>query len=456
MPQAALTQASLTNVLGHLVADTPSAAIPPAILERARVSLLHNLAVGLVGRARPSMAHVLAKSFWGVPAEASLLRDGTRVSLEAAAFANAALMNARSQDDTHPGSTSHPGSPTMGAALAVAEVTGASGAEFLVATVLGYEVLCRIGRDFDERFTERGFRAAAMLGGFGAVGASARLMRLSGTQTAHALGLMANLSGGLAQVWREGSAEAPLQLGFAARNGVSAARAASCGAGAAEFALEGPAGFYRAFADTSAPPVEALAGCGQTWHFDEVTVTPYTVCAILQGPVGALLDVLEAHGVTAESVSAIDLALSPYEAAYPGIDFTGPYASSIATKMSAQFSLALAAVDGRVTLDGLDRVNDATVLALSRLVRVTPAPDMAPRLCRITVQLRDGRCLQRAVDVPVGRPSFDDVARFARTLAPEIGAEVSAVNRLVEAVATLDRAADLGAVIAAAVACGGR
>ncbi len=450
-----MSQTSLTHVLGHLVADTPSAAIPPAILERARVSLLHNLTVGLVGRARPSMAHVLAKSFWGVPAEASLLRDGARVSLEAAAFANAALMNARSQDDTHPGSTSHPGSPTMGAALAVAEVTGTSGAEFLVATVLGYEVLCRIGRDFDERFTERGFRAAAMLGGFGAVGAASRLMRLSGTQTAHALGLMANLSGGLAQVWREGSAEAPLQLGFAARNGISAARAAACGAAAASFALEGPAGYYRAFADTSAPPVQALAGCGETWQLDEVTVKPYPVCAILQGPVGALLDVLETHGVAAHAVAGIDLALSPYEAAYPGIDYTGPYASSIATKMSAQFSLALAAVDGRVTLDGLDRVNDATVLALSRLVRVTPAPDIAPRLCRLTVQLVDGRILHAAVNAPVGRPSFDEAAKFARALAPEIGAEISAVTRLVDAVAMLDRATDVSAVIAAAVACGG-
>ncbi len=451
-----MPSASLTAILGRLVADTARGAIPEPIIERARVSLLHNLAVGLVGRARPSVAHVVAKRFWGVPAEATMLRDGARVSVEAAAFANAALMNARSQDDTHPASTSHPGSPTMGAALAIGEMTQATGAEFLVATVMGYEVLCRIGRDFDQSITERGFRAAAVLGGFGAVGATCRLLRLSAAETAHALGLMANLSGGLAQVWREGSAEAPLQMGFAARNGIEATRAASCGASAAEFALDGPAGFFRAFAGTSAPPVEALAGCGENWQLAEVTVKPYPVCAILQGPAGKLLDMLGTMTGPVETISAIELALSPYEAAYPGVDYAGPFVSSIATKMSAQFSLALAAIDGRVTLDGLDRVNDTEVLAFSRRVRVVADPGIVPRHCRVTLRLSDGRTLVGEVTEPVGRPSFEEAARFARALAPEIGAEVAAVDRLVEAVAALDRAPNLNNVIAASVACGGR
>jgi 2-methylcitrate dehydratase PrpD len=447
---------SLSHKLGHLVADTLMTDIPEATLERARVSLLHNLVVGLLGRGRPSVAHVMAKRFWGLPAEASLLRDGTQVSLEAAAFANAALMNARSQDDTHPGSTSHPGSPSMAAALAVAEVMQASGAEFLAAAVMGYEVLCRIGRDFDERITERGFRAAAVLGGFGAVGAAARLMRLSAQETAHAIGLVANLSGGLAQVWREGSAEAPLQLAFGARNGIAAARAAACGAGAASYALEGEAGFFRAFADTSAESVEALRGLGEQWQIDEVTVKPFPVCAILQGPVGTFLELLDTHDMNVDTVADIEVALSPYEAAYPGIDFPGPFASSIATKMSAQFSLALAAVDRRITLTGLDRVTDPAVLALSRRVRVVASPTIAPRHSKTSVRLRDGNVVSGVVDVPVGRPSYAEVARFARAMAPEIGTETAAVDRLAEAVAMLGNASNVQAVIAAAVACGGR
>jgi 2-methylcitrate dehydratase PrpD len=264
-----------------MVAETSFAAVPAGVVARAKVSLLHNIAVGLAGRGRENFAAAAAQKFWAAPAEATLLHNGAAVSAEGAAFANAALMNLRSQDDTHAASTSHPGSPTMAAAMAFAETCSASGEDFLAAVMLGYETLCRIGRDFDDRFTARGFRAAALLGGFGAAAATARLLNLSGAKTAHALGLQANLSGGLAQVWREGSAEANLQLAFGARNGIAAARAAACGATAAIFALEGEAGFFSAFGGAAGPAVEAVS---EGWQLLEVTVKPLPVCAILQGP----------------------------------------------------------------------------------------------------------------------------------------------------------------------------
>jgi 2-methylcitrate dehydratase PrpD len=439
-----------------LVADTSPDSIPAPVLRRAKISLIHNLTVGLAGRSRETVAHAMAERFWSAPKEASLLWNGARVSIDAAAFANAALINARSQDDTHAASTSHPGSPTMAAALAVGEAANCGGAEFLTAIVLGYEVLCRIGRDIDHLITGRGFRAAAVLGGFGAVGAASRLMRLSAQETANALGLMANLASGLAQVWREGSPEGPLQIGFAARNGLAAVRAASIGAGAAAYALEGPAGLFRAFADVASAPCGTGSEEDTGWQFDEVTVKPYPVCAILQGPVAAFLDLVRAHAVVSEDLAEITVALSPYEAAYPGIDCAGPFSSSIATKMSAQFSLALAAVDGRVTPDGLDRVADDTVLEVSHRVRVVVDPSIEPRMSRIALRLADGRILHGSVDVPIGRPSFAEAARFARSLAPEIGTDEASADRLIDAVAGLEDAPTIGPLIGCAVACGGR
>src|SRR5665647_2006955 len=110
---AGLDKASLTEILGAFVVATDFDAIPSAIVARAKVSLMHNLSMALAGRKREKLAHVMAKSCWPLPAHATLLHDGARVSMEAAAFANGALMHARSQDDTHAGSTSHPGSAVM-------------------------------------------------------------------------------------------------------------------------------------------------------------------------------------------------------------------------------------------------------------------------------------------------------------------------------------------------------
>ncbi len=446
-----MTTKSLTEILGHMVAETSLAEIPAAVVARVKVSLLHNIAVGLAGRRRERFAFAAAQKYWAAPAEATLLHNGAPVSAEGAAFANAALMNVRSQDDTHAASTSHPGSPTMAAAMAIAESGGASGAAFLVAVILGYETLCRIGRDFDDRFTARGFRAAALLGGFGAAAATARLMRLSGPQTAHALGLQANLSGGLAQVWREGSAEANMQLAFGARNGIAAARAAACGATAAVFALEGEAGHFNAFAGITGPAVEATEGLRDAWQLLEVTVKPLPVCAILQGPAILLLDRLRRHQIRPEAIESMTLTLNPYEADYPGVDHPGPVTSPTGAKLSAQFSLALAAIEGRITPEGLERLTDETILAMSRRVVLRRDATVPLRHCQLAIALRDGEEIAGRVDVPAGQPDFSECAAFVRTLGPEIGATEPQIDRLINMVAGLETAPDIRALMAAAI-----
>jgi 2-methylcitrate dehydratase PrpD len=441
---------SLTETLGAFIADTNFAAIPAAVIARGKVSLAHNLTVALAGHARESAAHDAALRFWAAPAEALLLKSGRRASVEGAALANAALMHARSQDDTHAPSTAHPGAPVMAASLALAEARGASGPEFLRAVVLGYEALGRIGRAIDHLLTARGFRAASVLSVFGATAASACLLGLSGAETAHALGLAANLSGGTAQVWVEGSAEGPLQLGFGARNGVVAARLAQCGATAAQESLEGRSGFFHVLAGAIPAEGEALENLGGVWQIAEATTKPFPVCAILQGPVQILLDLCRAERFPPAAVADIALELSPYEAAYPGVDNPGPiFSSAIATKLSARFSLALAVVDGRVTPEGLGRLTDPAVLALSKRVRVIADPRIESRLCRLAVTLTGGQEFAARVDTPAGRPDWAEIARFARALAPEMDRSEPAVDRLLAAIDGLDRAPDLRGLLAA-------
>ena len=63
--------ATLSQALGRLITETSPASIPPAVVERARVSLLHNLCVGLLGRDRENVAYRMAEQLWPQPAEAS-------------------------------------------------------------------------------------------------------------------------------------------------------------------------------------------------------------------------------------------------------------------------------------------------------------------------------------------------------------------------------------------------
>lgn len=434
---------SLTEQLASFCTRTGLNDIPNDVIERATVSLIHNIAVALAGRPREKHCHLMAERCWREPAEATLLHNGVRVSAEGAAFANGALMHARSQDDTHAGSTSHPGTPVIAAALAVAESERRSGADFLEAVILGYEVLCRIGRDFDELISKRGFRAAAVFGTFGAAAAAAKLMRLNAEQTAHALGLSAQFAGGLSQVWVEGSAEFPLQLGMPARNGIVAARAAASGVTAAREALEGKGGFYRAFAGADVPAREITEGLGSRWQLSEVTVKAFPVCAILQGPVAAMVAAARKTGFAARDVREIELALSPYEAAYPGIDNPGPFDSTVATKMSAQFSLASTGIKHRLTMDDLGVFSDEGIMGLAGKVKVTADPALADRLSRLTVKLTNGHAMTEHVDEPIGQPGLTDIRDFATGLSPEAGCSVGQMEAVVDEICNLRAAPSL-------------
>lgn len=448
-------QSSLSEFLGSLVAETAPADISATAIERAKISLVHNMAVALAGRGREQVAHRIATESYAAPEQATLLHGGRRASSEGAAFANGALFHARSQDDTHPYSTSHPGAPVMAAALAIAEERGATGAEFLHAVILGYEVLCRVGRDFDQQVTGRGFRAAPVFGVFGATAAAARLMRLTGAQTAHALGLATHLSGGLAQIWQEGSAEFPLQLGFAARNGIVAARAAAAGATAARLALEGPCGFFNAYAGTTAEAKEARADYGH-WQIEEVTVKPYPACAILQGPLQVLTELLEDDGLAGSDVEHVALELNPYEAGYPGIDNSGPFASPTATKMSAQFCLGNALARRRLALADLELLEDAAILSEARKVAVIANEQVPERLSRITVRTADGRCLSRSLAEAVGRPSVAQIRTFALGLAGEIGATTEQIGAFLGLAERIEEQPDIAELVATAARTGRR
>lgn len=434
---------SLTERLGAFVAAPPP--IPADVIERAKINLVHNIAMALAARARETSGHVAAARH---PGDATLLASGAKSAPDWAALANGALFHVRSQDDVHLASTSHPGAPVIAAALAVAETQGASGRAFLEAIVLGYEVLCRIGRDFDQEASERGFRAAGLWGGFGAAAASARLLKLDAVACGHAISLATHQAGSVLQVWSEGGPEFPFQLGFGARNGVVAAELAAAGQIAGRFMLEGPKGLYHAVSGRSSPPTEALDGLGTDWQLREVTVKPYPCCAVLQGPVQ---EMLRLRGQIAGSeMKTLHLSLSPFEATFPGIDNAGPaFAGPAATKMSAQFCLGVALLDGRLALADLSRLDDPAIRDIASRINVTADPALVDRQCRIVVELDDGQVLRAGLDEPIGRPSFDEISAFCISMSDEMGISPEQAQAITHEVAMLDQRPDVSALVSA-------
>lgn len=97
--------------------------------------------------------------------------------MRAAALINGTAADAAEADDSFRDAMYHPGAATIAAALAAAQATKATGADFLCAVVLGYEVSTRIGVVMGRPHYQFWHNTGTM-GSFGAAAAAGSLLRL--------------------------------------------------------------------------------------------------------------------------------------------------------------------------------------------------------------------------------------------------------------------------------------
>jgi 2-methylcitrate dehydratase PrpD len=189
---------------------------------------------------------------------------GRREKMDAmcASFVNAVSSNLLEYDDTHLRTVIHPTAPVAPPILALAEQRGLSGADVLLAFILGGEVECRLGNSVSQHYS-RGWHITATCGVFGSAAASAKLLKLTPQQTWNAIGIAASQSGSLVE--NLPSAAKNVGIGNAARNGLFAALLAEQGYTAAPAAIEGKYGWARATGD-EANLEEIIGQLGTRWE----------------------------------------------------------------------------------------------------------------------------------------------------------------------------------------------
>src|SRR5215207_2372858 len=123
---------SLSRQLAAWVAVLRYEDLPPDVLDRARGVTLHGLASALVGARMPAAEQALRlmhEEEAGGGGVATVLAHGAQLTRAGAAFVNAEMILAGGKWDTFRMLT-HPGSAILPAALATAEVEGASGRDY--------------------------------------------------------------------------------------------------------------------------------------------------------------------------------------------------------------------------------------------------------------------------------------------------------------------------------------
>ena len=333
------------------------------------------------------------KREYGTADAATCLLDGSRAALGAAAFCNAVLCHVRIQDDAHP--AGHMGTVIVPAALAAAEMRGASGDELLAAVIAGYEVALRIGRDHAADLSLRGFRTTPIYGAFGAAAAGARLFGLNAQDTLHALATTTHAMGALREFADAGTDEYPFQVGYAARNGLTAALLASEGIAGTATALTGRAGFFRAFGKRDKDyAARLLEGLGTFYEMERVTYKPYPGGQWHRSVIDAFIALREQ--AAGDAIESAQVRMHPFEAKFLGLDYNGPFHTYAQAFFSIPFCAALAWLHGTVTFAALNRFDDPAVLDVMARTRVVSDDTCERYKPVIHVTLKDGRTLERS------------------------------------------------------------
>ncbi|HVY86959.1 MAG TPA: MmgE/PrpD family protein [Caulobacterales bacterium] len=425
---------TLAETYADFASSFPAKDMPADVREAARWHIIDSIGVSIAG-ANPNedsgkAAAKLAKQ-WGAGEGASLYGLEGKARPELAALLNGSMAQALEMDDKHGSSMARPGSTVIPAALAAAEARGATIADAIDATVVGYEVMIRLGFVGGDRFLERGYHTSSLIGSFGAAAAIGRFRKASAAQIVDAFGISGTLASGIQESTRTGSTSKIIHGGWGAHAGILAVDMAMAGITGPSTVFEGKFGFF----ETHLTPIKGEldfakggAALGAHWYLPETAYKPYPCCQLLHAFIEAAKQVLadfERDGVTVDDITSIKCQL-----AEPGLTLvTQPRERKKApqTPHEARFSLfygvAAALLDGDVGLETFraERLSDPRILKLAAATEASVDPDSDyPQHCpaRLTVEAK-GKTYYKHVPYHPGSPEAaltrsDVLDKFAR------------------------------------------
>ncbi|MGA3255511.1 MAG: MmgE/PrpD family protein [Mycobacterium sp.] len=396
--------------LGYFVVDAGQADLtgqPRALLKR---NVLDSIAcaVGSLDGELIAPIREQTEQFSGRPT--ATLVGGGRASVDQAAFFNAVLVRYPDLLDTYltVGGLCHP-ADNFGAVLAVAEHVNASGADFLLALAVAYEIGCRFSAQVP--VMARGLNHALQLA-MSVAGGSAKLLGLDADQTANAIATSTADNVSLAAVHSEPVSNwkgiSPAITGMRA---VYTTMLAGRGVTGPKSLFEGPNGLVQLFGQ----PIDFHTADRGLASVEQTYLKQY--CSLIHGQaiINAVLAIRTDNNLHGEDVARVNLEV--IQTAYD-IAGGGAYGDKDhpRTKDQADYNLkylsAVALLDGGVGPEQLEtkRVLRSDVQDLLARVHVKAAADLTadyPRrtATRVHVVTRDGREFSREESDYEGSPT---------------------------------------------------
>jgi 2-methylcitrate dehydratase PrpD len=304
--------------LSSYMAGAASRPLPPEVIEETKLHVLDTFAAMISGSQLPPghAAIEFARAYAGDPV-ATVVASNLVCSPFEAAMANGVLAHSDETGDSHSPSQSHPGCAVVPAALASAERFSISGAQFLRAVTLGYDIGTRMGMTLGgvNYQTEIHRDPHATSSGFGAAAAAGCAASLDAIQVRALLDYASQQSSGLA-AWQRDTQhfeKAFVFAGMTARNGVTAALLVKAGWTGVDDIFSGTDNFFAAFTP-HADPEGMVDKLGQRYEITRTNIKKWCVGSPIQAPLDAFDTIMKQHSLTPDQVKSVIVRVATREA----------------------------------------------------------------------------------------------------------------------------------------------
>ncbi len=367
---------TLGERIAEAIVSLRSRELSAKVTEKIKTCLFDFIGCAIESRELPwsMQAKSLAEPAGGQRSGASIMGISATTSCADAAFANAVMGHGLVREDMHSGSVSHLGIVVLPTALALSQYRKVNGRQFCAAVVAGYEVGARVGRAAMTPEIARVRRPTGISGPIGGAAAGACLLGLDRDATVSAIGLGANTVLGFNEWAHTGGSEMFFQAGYAARNALTAARLAEAGAFASPSALDGEAGLFASLGKRAA--ASAVTVFDGEPEIMSVYHKPVPACNFAQTPSQAALALVHESRIRPDTIASIRVRVPRAGMLYPGCNHSGPFANILQAKMSIQYNVAAALLNGSVTELNFHRLDDPALHRLITMIRLEVDDEM--------------------------------------------------------------------------------
>jgi 2-methylcitrate dehydratase PrpD len=434
-----------TRRLAAFITETEYETLPKEVLDAAKTMILDTLACGIAG-------YVLSKGEvspvfktiedLGGNRECSLLVSGQKTSWFNAILCNGTLMHSIDYDDTRPGPLTHTGAVIVPTILALGEKLGTSGKGLLLAAVLGYETVFRIGSSVMPSHYQY-WHSTGTNGTFGAAAAAGKLLGLNAEEMEMAIGIAADQASGLISCIEFGDLTKSLHAGLTSAKGVLAAMLVKNGATGPRGILEYPRGYCNAF--SKEPRLDKFADLKSS--FDITNNCPKFFPSVLGShcAIAATLKLVRENTISADEVVKVNE--KTYKTAATTFVNYSPE-TPLAARLSIPFCIAAAILDKELGMKQFDvqRLQNPRVKELMGKISIEEDPELDklyPEMfpARIEILTKSGRVFSATEYYPKGFPknkiSAEEMDRKFESLCTHVLSKTR-INALKERIRNLE------------------